>query len=74
MNKILLIVILIFSFNRLVYDEKKKYETFNIVCKTKNFVNETKEFQKKKLGEGISQLKEIPENLREKNKQLEQRK
>tara|TARA_B100001057_G_C22667625_1_gene878511 strand:- start:814 stop:1038 length:225 start_codon:yes stop_codon:yes gene_type:complete len=74
MNKILLIVVLIFSFNSLVSAEEKKCGTFNMVCKTKNFVNETKEFQKKKLGEGISQLKEIPENLREKNKQLEQRK
>ena len=74
MNKILLIVVLIFSFNSSVSAEEKKCRTFDIACKTKNFVNETKEFQKKKLGEGISQLKEIPENLREKNKQLEQRK
>ena len=48
MNKILLIVVLIFSFNSSVSAEEKKCRTFDIACKTKNFVNETKEFQKKK--------------------------
>ena len=74
MNKILLIVVLIFSFNSLVSAEEKKCRTFDIVCKTKNSVNKTIEFQKKKAGEGVSQLKEIPENLKQKNKHLKQRK
>jgi hypothetical protein len=74
MNKILLIVVLIFSFNNLVSAEEKKCRTFDIVCKTKNSVNKTIEFQKKKAGEGVSQLKEIPENLKQKNKHLKQRK
>tara|TARA_B100001093_G_C26162158_1_gene732074 strand:+ start:150 stop:395 length:246 start_codon:yes stop_codon:yes gene_type:complete len=74
MNKILLIVVLIFSFNSSVSAEEKKCRTFDIACKTKNFVNETKEFQKKKVGDGVSQLKKIPENLKQKNNQLKQRK
>ena len=56
MNKILLIVVLIFSFNSSVSAEEKKCRTFDIACKTKNFVNETKEFQKKKYKEGKDQL------------------
>ena len=74
MNKILLIVVLIFSFNNLVSAEEKKCRTFDIVCKTKNSVNKTIEFQKKTAGEGVPQLKKIPENLKQKNQQLKQRK
>ncbi len=74
MNKILLIVVLIFGLNSFVFAEEKKCRTFDIACKTKNFVNETKEFQKKKVGDGVSQLKKIPENLKKKNNQLKQRK
>ena len=50
MNKILLIVVLIFGLSSFVFAEEKKCRTFDIACKTKNFVNETKEFQKKKSG------------------------
>ena len=74
MNKILLIIVLIFSFDSSVFAEEKKCRTFDIACKTKNFVNETKEFQKKKVGDGVSQLKKIPENLKKKHDQFKQRK
>ena len=65
---------MIFSFNSSVSAEEKKCRTFDIACKTKSFVNETKEFQKKSLGHGASQLKKIPESLKEKNNRLKQRK
>ena len=39
MNKILLIIVLIFSFDSSVFAEEKKCRTFDIACKTKNFVN-----------------------------------
>ena len=74
MIKILLVVVLILSFNSSVSAEEKKCRTFDVACKTKNFFNETKEFQKKKAGDGFSQLKKIPENLKKKNDQLKQRK
>ncbi len=74
MNKILLIIILIFGFNSSVSAEEKKCRTFDVACKTKNFVNETKEFQKKKAGDGVSQLKKIPKNLKKKHNKLKQRK
>ena len=74
MIKVLLIVILIFSFNSFISAEEKKCRTFDVACKTKNFVNETKEFQKRKAGDGVSQLKKIPENLKKKHDQFKQRK
>ena len=74
MNRILIIVFLILNLNSSASAEEKKCRTFDIACKTKNFVNETKEFQKKGLGDGISQIKKIPENIKKKNNELKQRK
>ena len=74
MNRILIIFFLILNFNNSVYAEEKKCRTFDIVCKTKNFVSETKEFQKKKQGDGISQIKKIPENIKRDNDKLKERK
>ena len=67
MKKILIITIFItLNFNTLVSAEKKECRTFDIGCKTKKFMDETKEFQKKGLEDGKSQIKKIPENFKQK--------
>ena len=73
MNRILIVFFLIMNLNSPVYAEEKKCRTFDIACKTKNFVSPTIEFQKKKFGEGFSKIKEIPENIKETNDKLKQR-
>ena len=67
MNRILIVFFLMLNLNSSVYAEEKKCKTFDIACKTKNFVSETTEFQKKKLGEGLSKIKKIPGTIQETN-------
>tara|TARA_B100001063_G_C16294982_1_gene325618 strand:- start:157 stop:360 length:204 start_codon:yes stop_codon:yes gene_type:complete len=67
MNQIrIILVLLTLSFTTSVLAEDKKCKTFDIGCKTKKFMDETKEFQKKGLEDGKSQIKNIPENLKKK--------
>tara|TARA_B100001057_G_scaffold4930_1_gene4444 strand:- start:2684 stop:2887 length:204 start_codon:yes stop_codon:yes gene_type:complete len=67
MNQIrIILVLLTLSFTFSVLAEDKKCKTFDIGCKTKKFMDETKEFQKKGLEDGKSQIKNIPENLKKK--------
>ena len=57
-NKIIFILnflILVFLIP-LASANENKCKKFDIVCKSKNWVEETKEFQKKKFGEGKEQL------------------
>ena len=56
MNRILIVFFLIMNLNSPVYAEEKKCRTFDIACKTKNFVSPTIEFQKKKFGEEAIEL------------------
>ncbi len=46
--------------------EEKKCGAFDIGCKTKKFVEDTKKFQKKGLKDGVNQIKNIPDNLKKK--------
>ena len=46
--------------------EEKKCATFDIGCKTKKFVEDTKKFQKKGFKDGVNQIKNIPDNLKKK--------
>ena len=41
MNRILIVFFLMLNLNSSVYAEEKKCKTFDIACKTKNFVSET---------------------------------
>ena len=67
MNKIkMIIVILTLSISTSVLANEVKCKTFDIGCKTKKFINETKDFQKKGLEDGKDQIKRIPDNLRKK--------
>ena len=67
MNQIrIILVLLTLSFTTSVLAEDKKCKTFDIGCKTKKFMDETKKFQKKGLEDGKSQIKNIPENLKKK--------
>ena len=74
MNRILIVFFLMLNLNSTVYAEEKKCRTFDIACKTKNFVSETAEFQKNKLGDGLSKIKKIPGTIKETNDKLKQRK
>ena len=74
MNKILIVFFLMLNLNSSAYAEEKKCGTFDIACKTKNFVSETAEFQKNKLSDGLSKIKKIPGAIKETNDKLKQRK
>ncbi len=67
MNKIkIILVLLTLSISTSVLANNVKCKTFDIGCKTKKFINETKDFQKKGLEDGKDQIKRIPDNLRKK--------
>ena len=67
MNKIkIILTLLTLSISTSVLANEVKCKTFDIGCKTKKFINETKDFQKKGLEEGKDQIKRIPDNLRKK--------
>ena len=58
MNKItLLFIFLILSFNSSIYADEIKCKKFDIKCKTKNFIEESKEYQKKGIKDSKEQLK-----------------
>ena len=67
MNKIKIILIL-FALNLTtsISAEEVKCKTFDIGCKTKKFINETKDFQKQGLEDSKNQIKNIPQNLKKK--------
>ncbi len=79
MNIIKIITLfIILSFSKSLFAEEVKCKTFDIGCKTKKFIDETKEFQKKGLEDGKSQVKKgfeggknkiknLPEKLKKKN-------
>ena len=79
MNIIKIITLLIIlSFSKSLFAVEVKCKTFDIGCKTKKFIDETKEFQKKGLKDGKSQIKKgyeggknkiknLPEKLKKKN-------
>ena len=67
MNKIKIILVILTLFtSSSVLAEEVKCKTFDIGCKTKKFIDETKSFQKKGLEDGKNQIKKIPENLKKK--------
>tara|TARA_B100001057_G_scaffold471930_1_gene534702 strand:- start:699 stop:902 length:204 start_codon:yes stop_codon:yes gene_type:complete len=67
MNKIKVILIVIsLSLTTPISADEIKCKTFDIGCKTKKFINETKDFQKKGLEDSKNQIKNIPENLKQK--------
>ncbi|MAH89929.1 MAG: hypothetical protein CMI78_01595 [Candidatus Pelagibacter sp.] len=67
MNKIkIILALLTLSISTSVLANEVKCKTFDIGCKTKKFINETKDFQKKGLEDGKDQIKRIPDNLRKK--------
>ena len=67
MKKIIFIIIVFFSMlNFNVYSDEKKCGAFDFACKTKKFIDDTKEFQKKGLEDSKSQIKNIPDNLKQK--------
>ena len=50
----------------ILFAEEKKCGSFDIGCKTKKFIEDTKEFQKKGFEDGKTQIKNIPDNLKKK--------
>ena len=67
MKKIkIILVLLTLSVTTSVSADEVKCKTFDIGCKTKKFINETKDFQKKGLEDGKNQIKRIPDNLKKK--------
>ena len=65
-NILLISIFLFFSSNTLILADEKKCNTFDLGCKTKKFIDDTKEFQKKGLEDSKSQIKNIPDNLKQK--------
>ena len=60
MNKItLLFIFLILSFNSSISADELKCKKFDVKCKTKKFIEETKEFQKKGLEKSKEQIKDL---------------
>jgi hypothetical protein len=54
---ILLLSFLTLSFNISVYADEEKCKFYDVLCKTKKFTADTKDYQKKKWSEGNSKLK-----------------
>ena len=52
-NILLVSIFLFFSSNTLILADEKKCNTFDLGCKTKKFIDDTKEFQKKVNPESI---------------------
>ena len=63
---IITIVSLTLGFTTFAFAEEKKCGAFDIGCKTKKFIEDTKKFQKKGLEDGKNQIKNIPDNLKKK--------
>jgi len=60
MKKISLIsIFLFFNLNILVFADEKKCGTFDLGCKTKKFVENTKKFQNKGLEESKDKIKNL---------------
>ena len=60
MNKIILLfVFLILSFNNPISADELKCKKFDVKCKTKKFIKETKEYQKKGLEKSKDQIKDL---------------
>ena len=60
MNKItLLFIFLILSFNSSISADELKCKKLDVKCKTKKFIEETKEFQKKGLEKSKEQIKDL---------------
>ena len=60
MSKItLLFIFLILSLNSSIYADELKCKKFDVKCKTKKFIEETKEYQKKGLKESKEQIKAL---------------
>ena len=58
MNKVIIAFILtMFTFSTSLYADEKKCKIFQLVCKSKQFLNDTKEFQKQGLDKTVDQLK-----------------
>ena len=66
MKIVMFLIFVTFSLTSAIKAEEVKCKTFDIGCKTKKFLNETKEFQKKSINDGKNQIKKIPENLKQK--------
>ena len=63
---IIAVISLAFSVANFAFAEEKKCGSFDIGCKTKKFIEDTKEFQKKGFEDGKTQIKNIPDNLKKK--------
>ena len=60
MNKIILLFIfLILSFNSSISADELKCKKFDVKCKTKKFIDKTKEYQKKGLEKSKEQIKDL---------------
>jgi hypothetical protein len=58
MNKVIIVFLLtMFTFSTSLYADEKKCKIFELVCKSKKFINDTKEFQNKGLDQTVEQLK-----------------
>ena len=60
MNRIILLLIfLISTFNSSLFANELKCKNFDVKCKTKKFIEETKKYQKKGLKKSKEQIKAL---------------
>tara|TARA_Y100000591_G_scaffold311709_1_gene315400 strand:- start:853 stop:1056 length:204 start_codon:yes stop_codon:yes gene_type:complete len=65
-TSIIAVICLTLGLATFAFGEEKKCGAFDVGCKAKKFIEDTKKFQKKGLEDGIDQIKNIPENLKKK--------
>ena len=66
-NILLVSIFLFFSSNTLILADEKKCNTFDLGCKTKKFIDDTKEFQKKGIKESKKQIKKNKDQIKKLN-------
>ena len=60
MNRIILLLIfLISTFNSSLFANELRCKNFDVKCKTKKFIEETKKYQKKGLEKSKEQIKDL---------------
>ena len=69
---LILLILLIFSFNTSVISEEKKCKAFDLVCKTSKMISDTKDFQKKGLKKSKDQVKGNVDTMVKKKKKIDQ--
>tara|TARA_B100000767_G_C19453000_1_gene404822 strand:- start:298 stop:522 length:225 start_codon:yes stop_codon:yes gene_type:complete len=68
---IALTLLLIFSINNSIHSEEVKCKAYQLLCKSKIFIKETKEFQKKGLDQTIEKISKGKDKV---SKHLEEQK